>query len=296
MTVDLTTLEKYQQLSEVDKAEVALSTGGDAEHTLQIADRQLKLFEKIKFSIVWLVVIATLIFQAYFLGLPKSIIGFIGGVFAFLFMGAIWSALNYILVEAFFLIISKIFMEKLSHQKFRNSIEKKWTDLQSENKAINDIKRYEKERVEAEIAQEYQKDFDAILKYVSQGKTLLIPKSIIKFSADQLAEIAINRTISVIKAKNLSEEKKKESISYYRNISLFLSDIENDQIVELEETLIRINNLIQDVNVQDLVKSELLNEYLRISSIDLLKTSREERINKKYFEKFEEIFLSHNIN
>ncbi len=296
MTVASKTLEKYHQLSQVDKEKVALLCKDFPEGELSFADKQRKIFEAIRFVLITLVIIATLIFELYILGLPNSIVGFISGVFAFVIMGTMWSLFNYFLVEVFFTVISKIFLENLRHQKIRSLVEERWEVLQCLEKTRLDEERKTMKKLEEETARKYQKDFDFIIEYVSQGKTLLIPRSLIQFSKDRLAEIALSKAGFVVNSKNLPEEEKVKIISYYRNICLFLSEVEDDEIVQLEETLIGINKLLQDENVNEITKEVLLNEYTRISMNDAIQKSRENRMSKKYFEKFEEVFPSYSMH
>ena len=121
---DLTTLEKYKQLSQLDKDTLAFSSLTDPEKTIEIADRQLEQFETVNRWTNAVVIFLMLSFIAYSFGLPKSFPGFLGGLFSFLMAGFILGVISYLLVEVLFLIITKIYFEKISNQKFKESIEK----------------------------------------------------------------------------------------------------------------------------------------------------------------------------
>jgi hypothetical protein len=287
-------LDQYNQLSKVDKDSLVLLTIDAPEIVLATADRQLEIFVAVKKWSVVTVVFFFLFFFAYFLGLPQSILGFIGGVLLFVFVGFTLGFLSYLLVEIVFIVVSKFFIDQLSQQKFKKLVEKKWMDLKSREKEELDHARNENQRVEAEIAQKYQKDFDSIVNYSAQGKSLLIPKKLLKFSVDELANVALSRSTDAIQQKNLSAEKRNAIVSYYRSLSSLLHMIADDEEVELEKTLNRINDLMQDGNIEESLKSDLLKEYARISSNALPKSSRDERQKLRYLEKFEEVFPSLN--
>ena len=291
MTFGFTTVEKYNELSDVDRDSLCSLFGEKPEVTLAKAARQLELFEIVKNYTCILAGILPLCFLAYWLGIPKSLMDFIGGLFVFFIFGFVLALCFSGLMMLFFLIPSKIILCN-PRQKFRLSVEQKWKDSMSRQHAQIVEADNEKQRIEAEIVQRYQRDFDAIADYFAQGKTLFMPKSLLQFSVEELAEFVISRTVTVTKQTNFSAEKRSEFVSYYRHLSCLIPLIVDDEVVELEETLQRLNNLFQDKNVQELIKSDLLNEYARISASDLIKNSRVERMNRKYFEKFEEIFPS----
>jgi hypothetical protein len=293
MAVDLTTLEKYNQLSLEDKALLGSFSNEENAVTIEIADRQLALFEKVKNWTIAITVFLTLCLLAYSFGLPKSILGFIGGAFAFFFMGMMLGVLSYVLVEIVFLMFSKIFLEKTYRQKFRESVEKKWADLKSRERAALDEERNAKQRVEAEIERKYQKDFDAVVNFFSQdNRTSLMPKSLLEFSVNELADVAIRRTASVSQQEKIGDDRKTKVVSYYRYLSSLLHQVVDDEVVELDETKNRINVLMQDRNIDESLKSRLLEEYTRISASEPLKKSRDDQMSRKYFEKFEEAFPS----
>lgn len=292
MAVDLTPLEKYNQLNESEKNLLSALHEDAPEVMLVSAGRQLELFEKVKNATVAVAVFLVLCLLAYSFGLPKSILGFVGGAFAFLFVGMMLGVMSYVLIELIFLTISKFFLEKTYKQKFRSLVEEKWSNLKRKEKAVLDEEKYAKQRVAEEVAREYQKDIDALVKHKAQGKSLLVPKSLFKFSSDELLEFAISRCSMFCEQKNLTEQKRKEVVHYYRNVALFLADIADDEIVELEETLMRINDLIQDKNIQDSIRSDLLHEHARVLQSQALVISREFRKNSRYFERFEEVFPS----
>lgn len=292
MAVDLTTLEKYNQLSESEKNLLSALHEDAPEVMLVSAGRQLELFEKVKNATVAVAVFLVLCLLAYYFGLPKSILGFVGGAFAFFFVGMMLGVMSYIFIELFFLTISKFFFEKTYRQRFRSLVEEKWADLKRKEKAALDEVKYAKQRVAEEVAREHQKDVDSLVNYKAKGKSLLVPKSLFKFSPEELLNFAISRCSMICEQKNLTEQKRKEVVHYYRSVALFLADIADDEVVELEETLIRINDLMQDKNIQDSVRSDLLHEHARVLQNQALLSSREFRKNCRYFERFEEVFPS----
>lgn len=293
MTVELTTLEKYNQLGDEDKSSLQSLFGHNPEMLLLTAEKQIALFEKTKKYTIAGAVFTTISVLAYSFGMPNSILGFIGGAFAFIFSVMLLGFVSLFFVEIVFLILSKCILEKIHHQKFRETIEKKWIDLKSRERAAIDQQHNAKYKVEFENSKNYQNDFDAIVNFFAQkDRTHLMPQSLIHFSTDELAKFVFEKTSTIIKQTNISEEKKKESIFYYRHITLYLQQIADDEIVEFEESLTRISNLTTDNNIQDSVKLDLMEEYARISTNPKLKVSRDERSNRKYFENFEQIFHS----
>jgi hypothetical protein len=292
MTVDLTPLEKYNQLSESERNFLSSLHEEAPEVTVVSAGRQLELFEKLKNLTIAVAIFLTLCFLAYSFGLPNSILGFVSGVFAFFIVGMMQSILLYVFIEFFFLTISKFIFEKTFKQKFMILVEQKWADLKSKEKAALDAERFARQRVEADVARDFQKDLDSLVNYVAEGKSLLVPKSLFQFSSHELVEFAISQCSMICQQKNLTEQKRKEVVSYYRNVCIFLADIADDEIVKLEETLVRINNLMQDKNIQDAVRSDLLLEYARVSQNPTLLSSREFRKSLRYIDRFEEEFPS----
>lgn len=288
MAVDLTTLEKYNLLSEVDKDLLRTLCVGSPEDALLDEERRLKLFKSYKFGLVAILVLVSLGLTAYDMGLPSSIWTFVGGIFLFFFTGLMLIFFSMLIAEMIFLLLSKILIESTKRHKFMLAVNKKWNEMDRRRQSEIDQARCAAQRV----AEEYQKDVDALVEHKAQGKSLLVPKSLFKFSSEELLEFAISRCSMICEQKNLTEQKRNEVVHYYRNVSSFLAYIADDEVVELEETLMRINGLMQDKNIQDSIRSDLLHEYARVSQSQALLSFREFRKNCRYFERFEEVFPS----
>lgn len=292
MTYGFTTVEKYNQLSDFDRHSLCSVFGEKPEVTLAKAERQLELFEIVKNCTCIMAGILLVCFLANsLLKFPKSISDVIL-IFVFL-LPAFGSFILSVLLAMLVFKIPLMMILGTRRQKFRLSVEQKWKDIMSRQHAQIVEADNEKQRIESEISQRYQRDFDVITNYFAQRKTLLMPKGLLQFSVEELAEFVISRTLTVTKQKNLSAEKRREFVSYYRHLSCLIPLIVDDEVFELEETLERLNNLVQDKNVQESIKSDLLNEYARISmgaTGALLKNSREKRT--MYVQKFEETSLS----
>lgn len=293
MIENSTAIEKYRQLTKSDKDFLRSLSRENPEETLPIADRQLVLYEKGKNWTCSIAIFLTLFFVAYSFGLPKSILGFFSGILAFCFLGMMLSIMSYIFVEIVFFAISKFIFEKMHRQKFRELVEKKYANFKTVEKAQFDEERIADQRLKAEISQNYQKDFDAVIKFFSQDKrTFLMPRSLLHFTLNELVEVVMDRTSLISQDNKFSKDKIVEVVNYYRSLLSLLLHVAEDEVVELEETLVRINDLMQDGNIEESFKVVLLKEHRKISNNELIKSSRAERLSRQYLENFEGMFPS----
>ena len=292
MAVDLTALEKYNELSLDDRDSLGSLSSEDPEVTLAIASRQLDIFETVKWWTDAIVISLSLCALVYIFGLPESFVGFMSGVLGFWFIGLFQSIFLALSVQLIFHLLSKFLLEKTVRQKFLLSVNKKLEQVQKCKKDEIEREQFQKQNEQAKISQEFQKDFDAIINYFAAGKFLLMPKSMVRFDLDELAQNAIKQTTERTEQKNISAQESKEIVAKYRGITMLLHDIEDDVVVELENSLQRIEELLQDNQISESNKSNLYKEYLRIAGNEFLEKSREERFSRKYLDDFEKKFPS----
>ena len=292
MAVDLTALEKYNELSLDDRDSLGSLSSEDPEVTLAIASRQLELFETVKWWTDAIVISLSLCALVYIFGLPESFVGFMSGVLGFWVIGSFQSIFLALSVQLIFHLLSKFLLEKTVRQKFLLSVNKKLEQVQKCKKDEIEREQFQKQNEQAKISQEFQKDFDAVTNYFAAGEFFLMPKSMVRFDLDELAQDAIRRTTELTEQKNISAQKSKEIVAYYRGITMLLHDIEDDVVVELENSLQRIGELLQDNQISESNKSNLSKEYARIAGNEFLKKSREERFSRKYLDEFEKNFPS----
>ena len=125
MAVDLTALEKYNELSLDDRDSLGSLSSEDPEVTLAIASRQLDIFETVKWWTIPIVILLSLCALVYIFGLPESFVGFMSGVLGFWFIGLFQSIFLALSVQLIFHLLSKFLLEKTVRQKFLLSVNKK---------------------------------------------------------------------------------------------------------------------------------------------------------------------------
>ena len=134
--MQLTTLDKYNDLDQPSRDAIGSLPGEDPAQTIANLNRNKKVLEKIKNVIALTAIAAALIYFLYFLGLPKSISGFIAGLFLLVFVGLLLSVLILICIEILFAIINKVFVETSARYKFCALIETSWARLTTQRQQV----------------------------------------------------------------------------------------------------------------------------------------------------------------